>query len=409
MALRRKHRLAKRRGERRRCLGMSMRRIFVQTGPMQSILNAWRSMSTELPANEIRELTAQFYVTLEAFFAKVKDNLPPRSQESFDRVSQLLETEPKERRNWTRAYAIEQLLIHLFDDETLASELQARVREARGSLKPALVEYYAGEAAKTTLSAAERRALLSRLVNDLQWRYTVDEVKRGYTKQITLQTGQMFVVSMIVFAISVLATLVYPALLQFDVRLLVPAVLAGCWGASFSLLGSLKDRLEASDLDALKVMRARWVLASRVLIGAGGASVLYFFFVSGMITGPAFPDLKSEAQQQAASRQRHAWAAQPSDPRAVAAPQAGASPSLVSQPAAALPDKQPPLDVFALLVVWCFVAGFSERLIPGLLAKAESKIDTAATPDRYRPGASGTDVPAPAPASTAAAASNGAS
>lgn len=335
------------------------------------MLNAWRSTNTALPANEIRELTAQFYVTLEAYFTKVKGNVPPRSQEAFDRVSQLLEKEPKEPRNWTQAYAIEQLLVHLFDDETLAGELQSRVREAKGSLKPALAEYYAGEVAKTTLSAAERRVLLSRLVNDLQWRYTVDEVKRGYTKQITLQTGQMFVVSMLVFAFSVLVTLVIPTLLQFDVRLLVPAVLAGCWGASFSLLGSLKDRLDASDLDALKVMRARWVLFSRVLIGAGGASVLYFFFVSGMITGPAFPDLKS------------------------------------------LPAGQPPLERFALLVVWCFIAGFSERLIPGLLAKAESKIDTAATPDRYRPSVSGTDAPASAPASapagTAAAASNGAS
>lgn len=374
------------------------------------MLNALQSTHTALPANEIRELTAQFYVTLEAYFAKVKDLVPPRSQEAFDRVSHLLEQEPKETRNWTRAYAIEQLLIHLFDDETLASELQARVREAKGSLKPALAEFYAGEVVKTTLSAAERRALLSRLVNDLQWRYTVDEVKRGYTKQITLQTGQMFVASMLVFAASVLVTLAYPALLQFDVRLLVPAVLAGCWGASFSLLSSLRDRLDASDLDTLKVMRARWVLASRVLIGAGGASVLYFFFVSGMITGPAFPDLKSEAQQLAANRPHDARPAPPADPQAVAAPQTGASESPVAQPAAALPAKQPPLEVFALLVVWCFIAGFSERLIPGLLAKAESKINTGDTPDRYRPGVSGADTPAsaPVPASTGAVASNSA-
>lgn len=366
-------------------------------------------MDTELPANEIRELTAQFYITLEAYFAKVKGTVPPRNQEAFDRVGDLLEKQPQ---SWTHAYAIEQLLVHLFDDETLASELQVRVREAKGSLKPALAGYYADEAAKTTLSAAERRTLLSRLVNDLQWRYTVGEVKRGYTKQITLQTGQMFVVSMLVFAASVLVTLAYPGLLQFDVRLLVPAVLAGCWGASFSLLSSLKDRLDASDLDALKVMRARWVLASRVLIGAGGASILYFFFVSGMVTGSAFPDLKSAAQQLAASQQRDE-AAQPSGPQAVSAPQAGDSPSLGAPPAPALPTRQPPLEVFALLVVWCFIAGFSERLIPGLLAKTESKIDTPATSDRYRPGVSGTDTPAPAPApapaSTAATASNSAS
>jgi hypothetical protein len=315
---------------------------------MTSLLSFWRTAQAELPNNEIRELTAQFYVTLEAYFAKVKSVTPPRCQEAYDRVKDLLEKEP---RNWTHAYAIEQLLVHLFDDDTLARELQVRVREAKDALRPALAEYYAAEAAKTSLSADERRAVLSRLVNDLQWRYTVGEVKRGYTKEITLATGQLFILSLVVFAGSVLLTLAFPSLKEFDLRLLVPAVLAGCWGAAFSMLSSLRDRLDASDLDALKVLRARWVLGSRVLIGAGAASVLYFFFVSGMVTGAAFPNLK-----------------------------------------AATPTTAWQLDVFSLLVVWCFIAGFSERLIPGLLARTEAKLDTPATPDRYRPASSSPDA-----------------
>ena len=357
------------------------------------MLDALRSMNAELPVNEVRELTDQFYVTLEAYYAKVKGTQPPLSQEAFDRVGQLLAKEP---RSWTHAYAIEQLLIHLFDEDTLASELQVRVREGKGSLKPALADYYEAEAKRTPLSAAERRAVLSRLVNDLQWRYTVDEVKRGYTKQITLRAGQMFVGAMLVFAASVLVTLVVPDLLQFDLRLLVPAVLAGCWGASFSMLSSLRDRLDASDLDALKVMRARWVLASRVLIGAGGASILYFFFVSGLVTGPAFPDLKREAQVHAAAKAR--GAPDPQMPAPSATPAAQASPNLpdASNPSTSPAAGGPPLDVFALLVVWCFIAGFSERLIPGLLAKTEAKLDAPAMPERYRPAASGSDTPPPA-------------
>jgi hypothetical protein len=322
-------------------------------------------------SNEIRELTAQFYITLEAYFAKLKSARAPRCRESYERIEQLL----TEEHNWTNAYAIEQLLIHLFDDCTLASELQSRVREAKDTLRPALAEYYAIEAAKTSQSADERRALLSRLVNDLQWRYTVNEVKRGYSKEITLKTGQLFILSLLVFAISVLMTLAFPGLKQFDMRLLVPAVLAGCWGAAFSMLSSLRDRLDATDLDGLKVLRARWVLGSRVLIGAGAASVLYFFFVSGLISGSAFPDLKS------------------------------AAPSTVWQ-----------LNTFGLLVVWCFTAGFSERLIPGLLRKTEARLEPESTPDRYRPtvaASSPSEVaashPAPAavPASAAANSSSG--
>ena len=331
---------------------------------MAALLSFWRTPQPALPANEVRELTAQFYITLEAYFTKVKGVSPPRSQHAHDRISELLDNGL---RNWTNAYAIEQLLVHLFDDGTLANELQVRVREARDALKPALGDYYAAEAAKTPMSADERRAVLSRLINDLQWRYTVNEVKRGYAKEITLKTGQMFVASLLVFGGAVLLTLARPGLLQFDLRLLVPAVLAGCWGASFSMLSSLRDRLDASDLDALKVLRARWVLVSRVLIGAGGACILYFFFVSGLVSGAAFPDLKGARAVQIASAQ-----------------QATSSPP---------PTNSQPLEAFALLVVWCFLAGFSERLIPGLLAKTEGKLDTpSSTPDRYRPTSAGSSI-----------------
>jgi hypothetical protein len=312
-----------------------------------------RARREGLPDSEIRELTAQFYVTLEAYFLKIKSAGTPRCPEAYKRVEDLLSNGP---RNWTNAYAIEQLLVHLFDEGTLAREMHVRVREAKEALRPALAAHYAAEAEKTSVSADERRALLSRLVNDLQWRYTVSEVKRGYTKDITLKTSHLFIVSMLVFAGAVLVTLAFPSLRELDLRLLVPAVLAGCWGAAFSMLSSLKERLEASELDALKVLRARWVLGSRVLIGAGAASILYFFFVSGLVTGSAFPALKPIESGPAAP---HIW-----------------------------------LGTLAMLIVWCFIAGFSERLIPGLLAKTEARLDTPASPERYRPAAEATHAPA---------------
>jgi hypothetical protein len=318
---------------------------------MKSLWGSFKTQEDGLPDSEIRELTAQFYVTLEAYFARIKSAGDPRCPEAYKRVEELL---TNGRRNWTNAYAIEQLLVHLFDEGTLAREMQVRVREGKEALRPALAAHYAAEAEKITLSPDDRRALLSRLVNDLQWRYTVSEVKRGYTKDITLKTSHLFIGSLLVFALAVLATLAFPSLRELDLRLLVPAVLAGCWGAAFSMLSSLKDRLEASELDALKVLRARWVLGSRVLIGAGAASILYFFFVSGLVTGSAFPALKPAEDGTTAP---HVW-----------------------------------LGTLAMLIVWCFIAGFSERLIPGLLAKTEARLDTPTGSERYRPAAAAADT-----------------
>src|SRR5882762_1923914 len=71
-------------------------------------------------SEEVVELTNQFYVTLRAYFARVKQN-PVRNQVAFDRVAQLVDAGTVQ--NWTNAYEIEQLLVHLFDDETVAAEL----------------------------------------------------------------------------------------------------------------------------------------------------------------------------------------------------------------------------------------------------------------------------------------------
>lgn len=296
---------------------------------------------TRVGDGEIRELTAQFYVTLEAAFAKVKSISGRASEDAYRRIEDLLA--PEHPRNWTNAYAIEQLLVHLMDDDAVATELQVRTREATAALRRSLAEYYEQQAAKDTQTPVTRRALLTRLVNDLQWRYTVNEVKRQYSKNITLNAGRFFAASLAIFAVAMLATVVSPELRKSDLRLLVPAVLAGCWGAGFSLLSSLKDRLDASELDDLKVLRAKSVLGSRLLIGAGAAAILYFFFVAGLVSGGAFPDLAKDK----------------------------------------LEDWQKNL---ALLVAWCFLAGFSERLIPGLLARTEGRLDGAS--ERFRPGGS---------------------
>jgi hypothetical protein len=38
------------------------------------------------------------------------------------------------------------------------------------------------------------------------------------------------------------------------------------------------------------------------------------------------------------------------------------------------------------LIVWCFLAGFSERLVPSLLAKTEDRAQAGAgAPDRFKP------------------------
>ena len=338
--------------------------------------------------DEVLELTNQFYVTLRAYFAKIKQDAQVRNKEAFDRIELLLDPE-RSAQNWTHAYEIEQLVVHLFNDETITTELSVRLLEARSILRPELATMYetqfreiekSREDAQSTQALAtlgeRRRTLLARLINDLQWRYIVNEATRRYSKLITRRTAILSVAALVTF-VFVIVVGIAQEWLRFeygDIHLLWVAGLAGTWGATFSMLASLKNRLVDTKFDDLKLMKAFTVLMSRAAIGAGAACILFFFLSSGLLAGSAFPSL---------TEPRVVPSETPRDPDAL-------TPTEPQRP------RELPHTELALLIVWCFLAGFSEQLIPGLLASTEARAASAgaSTTDRFRPTTGTTEVPA---------------
>ena len=96
---------------------------------------------------DITELRQQFYVTLRSYFARIQSNGPPRSEEAFTRVQALLDPERPQQR-WSDCYEVEQLMVHLFDDEMLQTELRVRLLEAQSDLRPQQADFDKTEAAK---------------------------------------------------------------------------------------------------------------------------------------------------------------------------------------------------------------------------------------------------------------------
>jgi hypothetical protein len=325
---------------------------------------------------EIKELTKQFFVTLRAYVARLDKEDENRSPKSFKHIEDLLQSGESA---WSDAYQIEQLLVDLFDERSLEVELQSRLLECESNLRSGLAAHYVKLAA-TLKEPAERRALLARLVNDLQWRYTVNEVRRTYSKDITRTTGLIFILGIGAFAAAILGNALFgrALLAASDAAHLFLAGLAGAWGAGFSMLASLKSRMDAADLNDLKLMKSGWILWSRPLIGVGAACILYFFLVSGLLGGAAFPTLKPDPTPGVTNQSTVAQAG------GEAAAQAATGARLTPQS-------------LALLIVWCFIAGFSERLVPALLAKTEGRVvgQSRPDPDRFRPdsGAANRDVP----------------
>jgi hypothetical protein len=339
---------------------------------------------TDVTQEEVEELTEQFYVTLRAEVARLRPQDEGRSPKSFQQIQDLLNGR---RAVWSDAYQIEQLMVDLFDERTLEIELQSRLLEGDSNLRGPLITQY-NKLASTLKLPADRRALLARLVNDLQWRYTVNEVKRSYSKEVTKTTGLIFMVAIALFAAMVVSFAIFGRVsdLTRDSILLLIAALAGGWGASFSMLSSVKGRLEAADLNDLKMMRSGWILWSRPLIGVGAAAILYFFMASGLLSGSAFPTFATRLDS--------------------AAPQAATAGALAAPGTPTAPET--PRAQLSLLIVWCFLAGFSERLVPALLAKTEDRAQSGSgASDRFKPSpvTSSESDAAPTPATPSSPAS----
>jgi uncharacterized integral membrane protein len=125
---------------------------------------------------------------------------------------------------------------------------------------------------------------------------------------------------------------------------LVVALASGFFGATFSMLLQTQRRTAEAPLDDVNSASAWRTLMVRSSVGLGGAVILYFFFRSGLLEGSLWPDLS----------------------------RLGYDPLVNRGPSAIVPNQH-----WCLLVIWCFLGGFSETLVPNILTRTEKKATPA--------------------------------
>jgi hypothetical protein len=127
---------------------------------------------------------------------------------------------------------------------------------------------------------------------------------------------------------------------------------AGLFGALFSRLLYLQSNWNVLSIGGLKDARDIWSIFLRGCVGMTGAVIVSFFLQSGIIAGGLFPDFSQIGMEE------KLYPLVDKDPN-------GTLNSLhIIYPSKSL----------ALLVVWSFLAGFSERLVPSILQETENKI-----------------------------------
>ncbi len=128
----------------------------------------------------------------------------------------------------------------------------------------------------------------------------------------------------------------------------------GLFGALFSRLLYLQSNWDALSIGGLKDAREFASIILRACVGMIGAVIVFFFLKSGVIGGGLFPDFS----------------------------QIGVEEFIFPDKSTAEPTSfrlYYPSKSWALLVVWSFLAGFSERLVPSILRDTETTISKSPT------------------------------
>lgn len=250
--------------------------------------------------------------------------------------------------NWRNAWQAEQLMSGCLDGTELIAEAEKKLFDA-DRIKMPSAAYFAekwksasaiGDAAA---KAKMQSALYGDVLDDLHWHYG----KRSLDRKIRTQlagTVRRLAFYLIFFAILPFVPL--PGGGSLGGWLFAAAAdaprshLYGLYtAATFGLLGALFSRLiymqtnyaklEYDDLVNIFQNRA---ISIRLLVGMIGAIIVFYAILGNFLSGDLFPrlaDLKLEPLK--------------------------------------APDPH-----FAKLVIWCFLGGFSERLVPDFLARTEA-------------------------------------
>lgn len=313
--------------------------------------------------SENLEMLLQFKRTIETVLIST---LPPAADTpeaiAHGEIAEIL-AQPAHRLRWVDLYKAELLLAQIRPAAQLPAEIRKAAARARDetadgtSIFDAEIRDLLHADLETDAKAAARaRALLQRLLRGQHWKHSQRFLKRRirlvYTQRILIWLFAIFALYVAALALAAAlwpgeATGGWQPWIVYAGSLV--AFAAGLLGASFSTLTGHAGALNGISLEGAQVAASHAMIALRVGVGGTAAVILYFFFESGLVSGLAFPDLEA----------------------------LGFAPVHLAGTAEGAGAEHTPLGVsvpnadLSKLMVWSFLAGFSEKLVPTILGRVE--------------------------------------
>lgn len=151
------------------------------------------SQAAEASEQHTVNLLEQFYLTLQVTYLAAP---PLPGSVVHQRIERLFDSG----HSWRNAYEIEQLLCFIMSEQQLETELHRRLAEAH-ALKLEHVAVIDKELHEDTNPRADKRIVLHRLLNDLQWFYSKRVQHRAASKRLMVRVSLMFMVALATFAL----------------------------------------------------------------------------------------------------------------------------------------------------------------------------------------------------------------
>lgn len=274
---------------------------------------------------------------------------------------------PENRRNWSIANEIELMMVGTMDQHAVEVEFRRQLTDAHALNLAEVADYERqGEAAKGNLSIM--RPLLLRLIGDVQSRFRKRFLRREYVAAYTARVSLIFSLSTTVFIAMMIALAISAQQHLQDAMFLgigdmgppppppvdplrsffsfYVALVAGLFGAAFSMMSQTKKRVEQSTVEDMRTNARFAMLMFRLGVGIGAAVILYFVFDTEILGESAImPSLTKVGFSVSTD-----------------------TTALFTAIGALSPNRE-----LSLLMLWSFIAGFSEVLVPSILRQTETR------------------------------------
>ena len=262
---------------------------------------------------------------------------------------------------WDEAYRAERMIEMLLSGVQLRQEIAARLDELAFDNAVEAERFRvqfeaiakASSDAHTPADDTVLRSLLLRIMERLHWhakkRFLSRPIRKQATKNILWCMLAAFLLAILPYIAIWLDSGTRTFSAYWTLFALYTALVSGLLGAFFSRLLTIQRDWGNMSLDEVFLHREFSYSLLRAGVGVCGALVMFFFFKSGLIEGALFPQFEKMSMDYIHTAD--------------------------GTMAFVVPSKD-----LALVTVWCFLAGFSESLVPSILTNTERQLSEGGGP-----------------------------